>query len=93
MAPGFRGVITLELANVGTAPVVLRPGVRIAQIIFHRSQKHDIYQGRYKFPTEPEAGKIHLDDDLKFWVPKADLEPTPLVSTEAGDMPDPLPVV
>jgi dCTP deaminase len=70
VAPGFRGVITLELANVGTTPIVLRPGVRIAQIIFHRSQKHDFYQGRYKFPTEPEAGKIHLDDDLEFWVPK-----------------------
>lgn len=68
VAPGFRGVITLELANVGTAPVVLRPGVRIAQIIFHRSETHDVYRGRYKFPTEPEAGKIHLDDDLKFWV-------------------------
>ncbi len=72
VAPGFRGVITLELANVGTAPLVLRPGVRIAQIIFHRSEKHDLYQGRYKFPTGPEAGKIHLDDDLKFWIPKAE---------------------
>jgi dCTP deaminase len=72
VAPGFRGVITLELANLGTAPVVLRPGVRIAQIIFHRSQKQGLYQGRYRFPTEPEAGKMHLDDDLKFWVPKSD---------------------
>lgn len=69
VAPGFRGVITLELANIGTAPLVLRPGVRIAQIIFHRSQKRDLYKGRYKFPTEPEPGKIHLDDDLEFWVP------------------------
>ena len=72
VAPGFRGVITLELANVGTTPVVLRPGVRIAQIILHRTQKQDLYRGRYKFPTEPEAGKIHLDDDLNFWVPKSD---------------------
>lgn len=26
VAPGFRGVITLELANVGVAPLALRPG-------------------------------------------------------------------
>jgi len=72
VAPGFRGVITLELANIGTAPIVLRPGVRIAQIIFHRSQAQELYRGRYKFPTEPQAGKIHLDDDLQFWVPKSE---------------------
>lgn len=30
--PGFRGTITLELSNVGTVPVVLYVGVRIAQI-------------------------------------------------------------
>lgn len=30
--PGFRGTITLELANVGTVPLVLYVGVRIAQI-------------------------------------------------------------
>lgn len=30
--PGFRGTITLELANVGTVPLVLYVGARIAQI-------------------------------------------------------------
>lgn len=31
--PKFKGTITLELANVGTVPIVLYVGVRIAQIV------------------------------------------------------------
>jgi len=38
--PSFRGTITLELANVGTVPLVVHVGVRIAQITFmETSQK------------------------------------------------------
>lgn len=33
--PGFEGHITLELANLGRAPVKLYPGMRISQIVFH----------------------------------------------------------
>lgn len=33
--PGFEGEITLELANLGLAPVPLRVGSRICQIVFH----------------------------------------------------------
>jgi dCTP deaminase len=32
--PNFRGTITLELANVGTVPIVLYVGLRIAQVMF-----------------------------------------------------------
>lgn len=32
--PGFRGEITLELANLGARPAVLDPGMRICQIVF-----------------------------------------------------------
>jgi dCTP deaminase len=32
--PSFRGTITLELANVGTVPIVLYVGLRIAQVMF-----------------------------------------------------------
>jgi dCTP deaminase len=34
--PGFRGTITLELANVGTVPIVLYVGMRIAQLVIHQ---------------------------------------------------------
>jgi dCTP deaminase len=33
--PGFQGTITLELANLGTVPIVLYIGLRVAQIVFH----------------------------------------------------------
>jgi hypothetical protein len=67
VAPGFRGVITLELANVGVVPLVLRPGVRIAQILFWRTTETDIYDGKYSCPTMPEFGKVHKDKELPFW--------------------------
>lgn len=35
--PGFRGTITLELANVGTVPLTLYVGVRVAQLTFSRT--------------------------------------------------------
>ncbi len=33
--PLFCGVLTLELSNVGTTPVRLMPGMRVAQVFFH----------------------------------------------------------
>lgn len=67
VAPGFRGVITLELTNLGRAPLKLRPGVRIAQVVFHDATPGETYSGRYNCPTEPEFGRIHLDEELGFW--------------------------
>ena len=67
VAPGFRGVITLELANVGVVPLALRPGVRVAQIIFTKTTATESYAGRYPCPTAPEFGKIHIDPELWFW--------------------------
>ena len=32
--PGFEGQITLELSNVATVPILLYPGMRVAQISF-----------------------------------------------------------
>jgi dCTP deaminase len=69
VGPRFRGVITLELANLGTQPLTLRPGVRIAQIVFHYADGGGEYDGRYPCPTGPEPGKIQKDKDLEFWNP------------------------
>jgi dCTP deaminase len=33
--PGFTGTITLELANIGTIPMVLYVGMRVSQITFY----------------------------------------------------------
>lgn len=69
VAPGFKGVITLELANLGVVPLVLRPGVRIAQIMFARTTSTVEYEGRYSCATRPEFGKVQQDKELKFWSP------------------------
>lgn len=69
VAPGYCGIVTLELTNVGNVPLVLSPGVRIAQILFHRSEGATPYKGRYRCPTSPALGKIHLDPELPFWGP------------------------
>lgn len=71
VAPGFRGVITLELANLGVVPLVLRPVMRIAQIIFTKTQPTDAYAGRYPCPTVPEFGKVHRDKELNFLDPSS----------------------
>jgi dCTP deaminase len=34
--PGFEGQITLELSNLGTIPVKLYPGMRVAQIVLYQ---------------------------------------------------------
>lgn len=67
VAPGYKGIVTLELTNVGNAPLVLSPGVRIAQILFHRSPGGRDYDGKYNCPTSPSLGRIHLDEELGFW--------------------------
>lgn len=36
--PGFRGCLTLELANEGSVPLPLRPGVRICQLVLWQTQ-------------------------------------------------------
>lgn len=39
--PGFKGTITLEIANLGQVPVALIPLTRIAQLVFHPMAPHE----------------------------------------------------
>jgi dCTP deaminase len=43
--PGFRGTITLELTNVGSLPIVLYVGMRIAQLVFSRADDAPVRNG------------------------------------------------
>lgn len=45
--PGFRGCLTLELANVGEVPIRLEPGLLICQLFLHRVSG-DIGAGKSK---------------------------------------------
>lgn len=65
--PGFKGVLTLELSNVGTIPIQLYPGVRIAQLFFREAEPalESAYDGQRKYacPIGPEFSRIHNDKD------------------------------
>ena len=67
--PGFKGVITLELSNVGTVPLTLMPGVRIAQLVFRTVEPpiEEAYGGRrkYQWPIGPEFSRLEQDFDWK----------------------------
>lgn len=63
--PGFTGCLTLELANVGSAPIKLNPGMQICQIFFHR-----VESGRRASTTQfvgyrkPGLGHVATDATL-----------------------------
>ena len=67
VSPCFKGSITLELVNLGEAPLVLYPGVRIAQLVVHTVEGIGTYEGRYTCPTGPEFSRIYLDKEMVFW--------------------------
>lgn len=68
--PGFEGKITLELSNLGTAPVALTPDMRIAQLTFteltspaerpYGDERGSKYQGQ----TGPAASRIQEDHEF-----------------------------
>ena len=61
--PGYSGTITLELTNLGDAPITLYPGSRIAQLIFHTVNPSKIppTKSKYDISTGPVFSKIYED--------------------------------
>ncbi len=68
--PGYRGQITLELSNLGTAPVALSPDMRISQVIFTElktaadSPYGSDRGSKYQDQTGPQASRIQSDDEF-----------------------------
>jgi dCTP deaminase len=60
--PGFKGSITLEIANLGEVPIVLYPGIPIAQLVLHSAEGQELYEGKYKNPTGPQFPALISDD-------------------------------
>ncbi|WP_135667143.1 dCTP deaminase [Halorhabdus rudnickae] len=68
--PGFEGRITLELSNLGTAPVALSPDMRISQLTFteltspadrpYGEERGSKYQGQ----EGPQASRIQGDREF-----------------------------
>ncbi len=66
--PNYRGIITLELRNMGEVPFYLYPGIRIAQIFFHTIEGEIdelATQSFYAGTTIPESYYRSSDKDYK----------------------------
>lgn len=75
VSPGFAGVLTFEIANVGEVPVRLRAGARIAQIVIHDVRRTEaekqsgeggyvaLGSSKFRMPVGPELGRLDLDSD------------------------------
>lgn len=68
--PGYRGCLTLEIANVSNTPLLLYPGRRIAQLILMEVRpkpvRRDVLEGTYLGPVYPEAANFRdPSEDLK----------------------------
>lgn len=67
---GYRGQITLELSNLGTAPVALTPGMRVSQLIFTElktpaERPYGSERGsKYQDQRGPQASKIQGDREF-----------------------------
>lgn len=83
VGPGFKGCITLELVNNGGVPLVVYPGMRIAQLLFQRLGSHNrAYGGKYSCPTGPQFTRIQEDPDVLLWGPKHEALKEPAVKQD-----------
>jgi len=68
--PGYRGQITLELSNLGAAPVALSPGMRVSQLVFTElkspsTRPYGSERGsKYQDQAGPRASKIQDDPEF-----------------------------
>jgi dCTP deaminase len=65
--PGYTGIITLELSNLGRVPIALYPGMRVAQIAFYdvkaTSAASSSRMRQFNMSFEPKAGNITKGDE------------------------------
>lgn len=68
--PGFTGTITLELVNLGEVPLVLYPGLQIAQLILAQCSGAELYEGRFAYRTDPRESVLNdrSRPDSNFWM-------------------------
>jgi len=77
--PGYRGCLTLEIANVSNTPLLLYPGRLIGQLVFFelsdREESERKLAGTYLAPVYPEAPIFNdpADDLEKIGIPKAEI--------------------
>jgi dCTP deaminase len=64
--PAFTGCLTLELANVGSAPIKLRPGMEVCQVFTHRVNNAERGTAtQFVGYRKPGLGRVEEDEVLK----------------------------
>ena len=68
--PGFTGSITLELVNLGEVPLVLYPGLPVAQLVLRDCEGGENYSGQFAYHTDAHFSDVSQNKkkDLRFWV-------------------------
>jgi dCTP deaminase len=76
--PGFTSTITLELVNSGNVPLVLYPGLMVAQLIFYDAEGATPYVGDLGGQVTPLAPtqSDKWQSDMDFWVPREEVVTT-----------------
>lgn len=69
--PGFSGTITLEMVNLGEVPLIIYPGLRVAQLVISESSGEGEYEGRYTGQTDPNFATVDGNDTevVDYWLP------------------------
>jgi dCTP deaminase len=65
--PGFAGCLTLEIQNLGSVPIRLFPGLRVAQLMLWRTVSETTAPyaagAKYSAPLGPESSRIGWEKD------------------------------
>lgn len=72
LQPGWTGVVTLQLVNLGTVPILLHPGLRVAQLMMWRAAQptshpygSDKASAKYTNPLGPQESYLpHEKEEL-----------------------------
>ena len=63
--PNFHGCLTLELVNLGTVPLELTPGERIAQLVFIQTSETARGDSKYHCTVGPQFSRVHADNETE----------------------------
>jgi dCTP deaminase len=84
--PGWKGHLTLELANVASMPILLYPRMKISQISFHhlttpaeRPYGTPGLRSKYQGQEEPTATRFHQEFQQSPLIPRASIASLPVV--------------
>jgi len=66
--PGYKGIVTLELANLGEIPIKLYPGLELAQITFSTVEgaAARLDPGQFRLSFEPRQGQVAKPSEFPF---------------------------